>query len=161
MDLARRKELQVHVGQRLVQRADDPDVVVEVDMRALAAHHVDLGEPGELVLANRVLDHLLRRVRIGVGLFVRDRKGAELALHAADVGLVQVQVLDEVDAVVAATHAPREIRELAERENVVALHQRHAVLEVEALSALHLVADGREHVGAFQEGHQRSRSTTA
>src|SRR6266581_4828057 len=75
-------------------------------MRALAADHVDLGEPGELVLANRVLDHLLRRVRIGVGLFVRDRKGAELALHAADVGLVQVQVLDEVDAVVAATHAP-------------------------------------------------------
>ena len=60
VDLARGEELQVDVRQRLVQRADDVDVVVEVDVRALAADHVDLGEAGELVLAHGVLDELLR-----------------------------------------------------------------------------------------------------
>ena len=129
------------------------DVVVEVDVRALAANHVDLGEAGELVLSNGVLDHLVRRIRVGVGLLVRDGEGAELALHTADVRLVQVQVLDEVDAVIAAAHAPREIGEVAERKDVVALHQRHAVLEVEALACLHLVADRRKHVGPFEERH--------
>ncbi len=114
---------------------------------------MDLREAGELVLANSVLDHLFWRKRVGVGLFVRDGERAELALHAADVRLVQVEVLDEVNAIVAATNASRQIGELAERENVVALHQRHTVLEVEALSGLHLVPDGREHVGAFQQGH--------
>ena len=94
-------------------------------------------------LSNSVLDHLVRRIRVGVGLLVRDGEGAELALHTADVRLVQVQVLDEVDAVIAAAHAPREIGEVAERKDVVALHQRHAVLEVEALACLHLVADRR------------------
>jgi hypothetical protein len=38
---------------------DDVDVVVEVDVRVLAADHVDLGEAGELVLRDRVLDELL------------------------------------------------------------------------------------------------------
>ena len=130
-------------------------------MRALAAHHVDLGEPCELVLPNRVLDELVGRVRVSVGLLVRDGESAELALHAADIGLVQVQVLDEVDAVVAPAHPPREIGELAQRQNVVALHQPHAVVEVEAFSGIHFVADWSKQVGAFQEGHQRSRSTTA
>ena len=41
MDLARREELQVDVRQRLVQRADDVDVVVEPDVRA--SHHRPCG----------------------------------------------------------------------------------------------------------------------
>ena len=48
------------VRQRIVERADDVDVVLEVDVRALAADHVDLGEPGQLVLSHGVLDELLR-----------------------------------------------------------------------------------------------------
>ena len=44
----------------------DVDVVVEADVRVLAADHVDLGEARELALRERVLDHLRRRVRVGV-----------------------------------------------------------------------------------------------
>ncbi len=44
VDLARGEELQVHVGHRLVEPRDDVFVVVEADVRALAADHVDLGE---------------------------------------------------------------------------------------------------------------------
>jgi len=114
---------------------------------------VDLGEPRELVLADRVFDELVGRVRVGVGLLVRDREGAELALHATDVGLVQVQVLDEVDAIVAPAHTPREIGELAQCQDVVTLHERHPVVELEALPCLHLAADRSEQISAFQEGH--------
>ena len=99
VDLGGRVALEVHVRQRLVQRADRLDVEVEVDVRVLAVDHVDLGEPGQLALAHRVLDELLGGDRVGVLLLLRRREGAELALHAADVRLVQVEVLDEVDLV--------------------------------------------------------------
>ena len=105
------------------------------------------------MLADRILDELVRRERVGIGLLVRDGERAELALHTADVGLVQIQVLDEVDAVVAPAYTPCEVGQFAEGKDVVALHQRHAVLEVETLSRLHLVADGRKQVGAFQQSH--------
>ena len=82
--------------------------------------------------------------RPGVLLLLRRRERAELALHAAHVRLVQIQVLDEVDAVVAAANAACEIGQLAEREQVVRLHQRKPVLEVEAFVGLHLFADQLE-----------------
>ena len=41
----------------------------------------------------------------------------------------------------AAAHAPGRVGELAELEEVVRLHQREPVLEVEALVRLHLLAD--------------------
>ena len=141
VDLARGEQLQVHVRHRLVELRDDLDVVVEVDVRALAADHVDLGEAAELALAKRVLDELLGRVRVGAFLLLRDCEGAELALHAADVRLVEVEVLDEVDLVVPAALTAREIRQLAEREDVVRLHQQEAVLEVEPLAGDDLLAD--------------------
>ena len=141
------------VGHRPLQLRDDVDVVAEVDVRALAADHVDLGEARELVLANSVFDELLRAVRVRVGLLARDGERAELALHAAHVRLVQVEVLDEVDAVVAAAHAPREIREFAQRQDVVRLHQGNALVEVEPLAGLHLLADRRQRLGALQQGH--------
>ena len=50
VDLARRVELQVHIGQRLMERTSRLDVEVEVDVRALAVDHMDLGEAGELTL---------------------------------------------------------------------------------------------------------------
>jgi hypothetical protein len=153
VDLARREELQVDVRQRLVQLAHDLDVVVEAHVRRLAADHVDLGEPRQLVLADGVLDELLRRVRVRVGLLLRHRERAELALHAADVRLVQVQVLDEVHLVAAAAPAAREVGELAECEEVVGLHQRQPVLEVEPLVRLDLLADPGQRVGPFQQGH--------
>ena len=109
----------------------------------------------------RVLDELLGRVRVRAFLLLGDREGAELALHAADVRLVQIQVLDEVDLVVSAALAAREVRELAEREHVVGLHQREPVLEVEALARLHLLADRVERRGAVENGHHAVLSTTA
>ncbi len=102
--------------------ADDLDVVVEVDVRALAADHVDLREAGQLALAKRVLDELLRGVRVRALLLLGDGEGAELALHAADIRLVQVQVLDEVDLVASAALPAREVGQLAEPEDVVGLH---------------------------------------
>jgi hypothetical protein len=159
VDLARREQLQVHVRHRLVQLPDDLDVVVEVDVRALASDHVDLREAGQLPLAQRVLDQLLARVRVGALLFLRDREGAELALHAADVRLVQVQVLDEERLVAAAAQPARAIRQLAESEQVVGLEQRQAVLEIEPFAGLDLLADRLERVDG--DCHQRVLSTAA
>ncbi len=110
-------------------------------MRVLAVDHVDLGEPGDLALREDVRDELLRRERVRVLLLARRRERAELALHAADVRLVHVQVLDEVDLVRAAAHPAREIGERAELEEVVRLEDRDAVVEVEALSGLDLLPD--------------------
>ena len=77
---AGREELQVDVRHRVVELRDDLDVVAEVDVRALAPDHVDLGEPGQLALAHRILDELLRRVRVRARLLLRDGEGAELVL---------------------------------------------------------------------------------
>jgi hypothetical protein len=144
-----------------VQLRDDLDVIVEVDVRALAADHVDLCEAGELTLAKRVLDELLGRVRVCAFLLLRDREGAELALHAADVRLVQIEVLDEVDLVVAATLPTREIGQLAEREDVVRLHEQETVLEIEALAGDDLLADALDCRGVVEDGHYAVLSTTA
>src|SRR3954470_9826772 len=161
MDLARGEELQVHVGHRLVQLPHDGDVVAEIDVRTLATDHVNLREAGELALLERVLDELLAGVRVRALLLLRHGERAELALHAADVRLVQVQVLDEVDLVSAAAPAPRAIRELAEGEDVVGLHQREPVLEIEALARFHLLADRVERGRSVENGHQAVLSTTA
>src|SRR5215218_3289663 len=159
MDLARGEELEVHVRKRLVQPAHDLDVVVEVDMRRLATDHVDLREAGQLPLPKRVLDELLAGVRVGARLLLRDGERAELALHPADVRLVQIQVLDEVGLVGAAAQPPRAIGQLAECEQVVGLEQRQPVLEVEALARLDLLADRLE--GVDSDRHQRVLSTAA
>ena len=74
VDLGRRVELEVHVRQRLLQRADRVDVELEVDVRVLAVDHVDLGEAGQLVLADRVLDELRRRDRVRLLLLARARR---------------------------------------------------------------------------------------
>src|SRR5204862_5933699 len=89
-------------------------------------------------------------------LFLRDREGAELAFDAADVRLVQVQVLDEVDLVVSAPPAAREVGQLAEREHVVRLHELKAVLEIEPLAGDDLLADALERRGVVENGHLRS-----
>ena len=130
------------VGHRLVELPRRLDVEVEVDVRALAVDHVDLGEAGQLALAQSVLDELVPGEGVGALLLLRPRERAELALHAADVRLVQVEVLDEVDLVAAAAQAAREIGQLAEPEQVVGLHEDEPVLEVEPLARLDLVADG-------------------
>ena len=163
VDLRGRVALQVHVRQRRLERADRVDVEIEADVRVLAVHHVDLGEPGQAVLLDRVGHELLGRDRVRVLLLARRRERAELAFDAADVGLVEIEVLDEVDLVRAAAHSPRGVGQLAEREQVVRLEDREAVLEVEALAGLHLVPERRERGCRVEEGHvgQRSRSTTA
>jgi hypothetical protein len=68
-------------------------------------------------------------------------KGEELALHEADVGLVHVEVLDEVDLVGSSTPPPCEIGKRAELEKVVGLEEGDAVVEVEALAGLDLLPD--------------------
>ncbi len=162
VDLGGRVALEVHVGERLRERADRVDVEVEPDVRVLAVDHVDLGEAGCGALLDRVADELLRRDRVGVLLLARRRERAELALHPADVRLVQVEVLDEVDLVVPAAHAAREVGELAQREQVVGLEDREPVLEVEALPRLDLLPQRAERGCLFEKCHgQRLRSTTA
>jgi hypothetical protein len=146
VNLGRRVELEVDVRQRRPQRAQHADVELEVDVRALAVHAVNLGESELPVLADRVLHELVSGERVRAVLLVRPREGAELALHPADVRLVQVDVLDEVDVVVAAADTAREIGELAEREQVLRLHQGQPVFEVEPLAHLDLLANRREDV---------------
>ena len=115
----------------------------------------------QLALRDRVLDHLGRRVRVGVALLLRDRERAELALHAADVRLVQIEVLDEVDLVRASAPAPRGVRKLAELQEVVGLHEDQPVLEVEALVLLDLLPDRIERALSGGDGHPHpSLSTT-
>ena len=97
--------------------------------------------PVDLALREDVLDELLGGERVRVRLLPRRREGAELALHAADVRLVHVQVLDEVDLVRPAAQPAREVGELTDREQVVRLQDRDAVLEAEALPGLDLLAD--------------------
>mgnify|MGYP003289875242 CR=1 FL=1 len=64
VDLRRGVHLQVHVRECLLERADGVDVELEVDVRVLAVDDVDLGEAGELALADRVLDELLGRCEL-------------------------------------------------------------------------------------------------
>ena len=154
VDLGGRVALEAHVRKSVVQLRDRAQVEVEVDVRVLPVHDVDLGETRQLVLAHRIRHQLVRRLRVGLLLLLRRREGAELALHAADVRLVQVQVLDEVDAVVPAADTPGEVGEVADREQVVRLHQRESVLEVEPLARLHLGADLVE-AGFECDRHQR------
>ena len=88
------------------------------------------------------------------------REGAELALHATDVRLAHVQVLDEVDLVRSSANAPREVGQSSELEQVVGLENRDAVVEVEALSRLDLLPDGLQGL-ELQNGDQLLLSTTA
>ena len=90
----------------------------------------------------------------------RRRERAELALHAADVRLVHVEVLDEVDLVRPSAHAAREVGECAELEQVVGLEDRDAVVEVEALSGLDLLPDRLQRL-QLENGDQLLLSTTA
>ena len=133
-----------------MQGAHRVDVVVEADVRVLAVDDVQLREADQLVLAHHVLDELLRGQRVRGLLLLRLREGAELALHAADVRLVQVQVLDEVDLVVSAPPAAREVGQLAEREHVVRLHELKAVLEIEPLAGDDLLVDALERRGVVE-----------
>src|SRR6478609_2642001 len=156
VDLGRRVELEMDVRQRLLQLAQKAGVVLEVDVRVLAVDRVDLSEAVELVLRDRVLDELVGGQRERVLLLPRLGEGAELALHATDVRLVQVDVLDEVDLVAAAALPAREVGEVAEREQVVGLHESDAVVEVEPFAREHLLPDGCECVEGVQNGHQCS-----
>jgi hypothetical protein len=92
-------------------------------------------------LREHVLDELLRRVRVRVLLLARRRERAELALHAADVRLVHVQVLDEEDLVRAPADAASEVGQRAELEQIVGFEERDAVVEPEALAGLDLLPD--------------------
>ena len=121
---------------------------------------MDLGEAGELPLLDRVPHELVRTDRVGVVLLLRRGERTELALDAADVRLIQVEVLHEVHAVVATARPAPEIRELAERQQVVRLEKRETVVEVEPLAGLHLLADEVECV-VEGDRHQLARSTTA
>jgi hypothetical protein len=160
VDLGGGVELQVNVGKGSVERRCRVAVEAEVDVRVLAVDHVDLGEPGDLALGQHVLDEFLRRERVRVLLLPRRRERAELALHAADVRLVDVEVLDEEDLVGAATNAPRKVGERTELEEIVGLEDRDAVVEVEALPGRDLLPDRLQRL-QLENGDQLLLSTTA
>jgi hypothetical protein len=122
-------------------------------VRVLAVDQVNLRELRGVVLRDCILDELVRGQRVRLLLLARLRERAELAFHAADVRLVHVDALDEVDLVAAAANTPREVGQLAEREQVVRLHQRDAVLEVEARSGLDLLPDRGERLQHVEDCH--------
>ena len=123
---------------------------------------MNFGEAGDRLLRDRVLDELVGADRVRVLLLLRLRKRAELALHAANVRLIEIEVLDEIDLVAAAADAAREIGDLAEGEEIVRLHQCEPILEVEPLARLHLFPDGGEDVEGVEDRHAYlSRLTTA
>ena len=109
-------------------------------------------KPVALALPEHVLDELFLGERVRVRLLLGRREGAELALHAADVRLVDVQVLDEEDLVGSAAQPAREVGELPHREHVVGLEERDAVVEAEPLAGLHLLAD-RVQRGQLGDSH--------
>jgi hypothetical protein len=74
-------------------------------------------------------------------LLARRGEGAELALHAADVRLAHIEVLDEEDLVAPTAHTTREVGERAQLEQVVRLQDRDAVVEVESFSGRDLLPD--------------------
>jgi hypothetical protein len=121
---------------------------------------VDLGESRHLALREHVLDELVGGERVGVLLLLRRCERAELALHAAHVRLVHVEVLDEEDLVRSAPRAARQVGERAELEYVVRLEDRDAVVEVEALSGLDLLPERLERL-LRANGDQLLLSTTA
>ena len=159
VDLGRGEELQVDVGQRLVQRSRHAGVVVVADVGVLAADHVDLAVALALVHLDGVGDQVGDVPRVGALLPARARERAELALHPAHVGVVQVQVVDEEDLVGAPAQPPGGVGQLAEREHVVALEERDPVVEIEPLAGDHLVADGCERVQMGGNGHEQAEST--
>ena len=159
VDLGRGEELQVDVGQRLVQRSGHAGVVVVADVGVLAADHVDLAVALALVHLDGVGDQVGDVPRVGALLPARARERAELALHPAHVGVVQVQVVDEEDLVGAPAQPPGAVGQLAEREHVVALEERDPVVEIEPLAGDHLVADGCERVQMGGNGHEQAEST--
>ena len=114
VDLGGRVALEMHVGKRLVKQRDRSSVELEVDVRVLAVDHVDLREAADLALSEDVLDELLRGDRVRLSLLLRRREGAELALHATDVRLIQIQVLDEEDLVRPTANTARDVGERAE-----------------------------------------------
>ena len=151
--LGGRVALEVHVRQLGLQGAERVEIEVEVDVRVLAVDHVDLGERGQPVLLDRVADELLGRRRVGVLLLLGRRERAELAFHAADVRLAEVEVLDERHLVGAAAEPSREVGQLADLEQVVGFEDREAVLELEALAGLDLLANRAERGCAVEECH--------
>ena len=140
-----------------MQLRDRVAVEVEADVRVLAVHHVDLGEAGELVLRSRVSDKIVSRDRVRLLLLLGRGEGAELALHAADVRLVQVHVLDEEDIVRSTAQASCEIGKLPDLEQVVRFENREAVLEIEPFTGFDLLPDGRERRLSLEGCHGFSR----
>ncbi len=105
------------------------------------------------MLLDRVADELLRRRRVGVLLPLGCGERTELAFHTTDVGLAQVEVLNERHLVGATTKAAGEVGELTDLEQLVGFEDREAVLELEALAGLDLVTDRAERRGAVEECH--------
>ena len=81
----------MHVGGELLEAAQHLEVVVERQVGVLAADDVDLGDAAGERLA-RLVEHLVDRERVGVGVAVVVAEGAEQAAVAADVGVVDVAV---------------------------------------------------------------------
>ena len=106
----------------------------------LAADDVDLADAADGQRLARLVDDLVDGQRVGVGVALVVAEGAEQAAVAADVGVVDVAVADEVDLVADGARAG-EVGHRAEGEDVVALEQRGGVVAAQALAGLDLAPD--------------------
>ncbi len=155
-DLARREGLDVDVGGELLEAAHHVEVVVERQVGVLAADDVDLGDAAGQRLASLV-EHLVDREREGVGVAVVVAEGAEQAAVAADVGVVDVAVGDEVD-VVAGRPAAHVVGQRADRDQVGAHQQIAGVGARQPLAGGHLGPHVRESGAPAQVGRSARSS---
>src|SRR5216110_2328885 len=93
----------------------------------------------------RLGEHLLQAARVGAVFFGHARKRTEHAGVAkdADVGRIDVLVGGKVHAIAIAPSV-REVREVAEGEQIVRCKKREAILARESLAAFDLVRNGDE-----------------
>jgi len=148
-DLAGRERLDVDVGGECLETAQHVEVVVERQVRMLAADDVDLADAGGERLA-RLGDDLVHgeRERLGIALVVAE--GAEAAAVTADVGVVDVPVGDEVDVAADGARAG-EVGERADGQQVVALEEGDGVRFAQPSPVGDLPPDSGE-VGSYREG---------
>ena len=121
------------IRRKLAQRAHHLEVVAERQVGVLAADDVDLADAALRQRLARLVDDLVDRQRIGVGVAFVVTECAEEAAVAADVGVVDVAVADEVD-LVADVAGAGEIGHGADREDVGRFEQDARLGLVQAAS---------------------------
>ena len=125
LDLGRRQRVQVD-RVALLERAEEVLVVVDPEVRVVAALHEDAGAADRERLLDLLVDDRLRE-QVALGAVAGPAvEGAEVAVGDADVRVVDVAVDDERDPAGVRTARAELVRGLADRDEVLRLEERRA-----------------------------------